>query len=211
METLFDEIQPSDVVWDVGANVGGISTFVGQLLDDGRLVAFDPLPANANALRENLARNGIDSRVFEYALGDETGETEFVVSKTPAPGDSHAVVPNRRTSGFWRDRTETIPVNVIRGDELIEKYDLDVPNLIKFDIEGAELNAIRGLRETLSDDSCRTVVCEVHAYLLEDYGGTAAELEDELERAGFELERFDERTQIEDGERLRLYRLLAKK
>jgi FkbM family methyltransferase len=212
MSSLFDEVRPDDVFYDIGANVGSVSCLVGQTLSTGTIVAFEPLPVNADALRANLKLNDAPATALEYALSDENGEVEFRVPVDEVEaGSSNAIAPENEASKFWEERQERVTVETRRGDELIDGEDLPIPNVVKFDIEGAELKAIRGLKETLSHPECRTVICEVHAYLLEDFGGSASELEAELQECGFELERFDERKFEEDGESIHLYRLKATK
>ncbi|RMB18213.1 FkbM family methyltransferase [Haloplanus aerogenes] len=212
MSSLFDEIRPDDVFYDIGANVGSVSCLVGQTLSTGEIISFEPLPVNADALRANLELNDISGMVLEYALSDENGEIEFRVPVDEVEaGSSNAIAPENEASRFWEERQERVMVKTRRGDELIEEDDLPIPNVVKFDIEGAELKAIQGLKETLSHPECRTVICEVHAYLLEDFGGSANELEAELQECGFELERFDERKYEKRGESVHLYRLKATK
>lgn len=212
MSSLLDEVSPDDVFYDIGANVGSVSCLVGRSLTNGRVVSFEPLPVNAAALRENVELNGVSGRVFQCALSDENGEVEFQVPASDVEaGSSNAIAPERETSGFWDGRQERITVETRRGDDLIDDGNLPVPNVVKIDIEGSELRAIRGLKEVLSHPDCRMVVCEVHAYLLDDFGGSVEELEAELRDAGFALERFDNREYESDNERVHIYRLKATK
>jgi len=55
--TIVDELNEDDVFWDVGANVGPFSCIAGDVLEDGRVVAFEPHPPNVERLRHILQRN----------------------------------------------------------------------------------------------------------------------------------------------------------
>jgi len=217
LNELFASLRPDDVFYDIGANVGTIACIAADELPEGKVFAFEPLPDNARELRKNFRLNDIDGDVFAVALSDENGETEMLVdTQEDDPGSTNPISPERASSGFFRTRDDRVGVRMVRGDDLIEEEALPIPNVIKFDVEGAELKAINGMRETLAHKDCRVVHCEVHEYLLSDFGGTAEELEQTLKSRGFEIERYHERqhvAKLENGEQEErtLYRITAKK
>ena len=95
-------------------------------------------------------------------------------------------------------RAESGPVNIKkkRGDDLIG--DIEPPTIVKIDVEGAEVNVIRGMKKALSSESCRLLYCEVHTGSqggpsVEDFDGTVDELKELLKDCGFEISIFSNR------------------
>src|SRR5262249_5911071 len=72
---LVDLLAPGDIFIDVGAHIGWFSTLASRIVQpSGRVIACEPYPANAVALRKNLALNGTGNvEVVESALGSHVG------------------------------------------------------------------------------------------------------------------------------------------
>jgi len=76
------------------------------------------------------------------------------------------------------------------GDDFISNNYLTIPNVIKIDVEGAELEVLKGLEDTIKQKKCRAIFCEVHPkYLNTD----VSELINFLTNKGFESKTFDKR------------------
>lgn len=213
LDKIIDNLAPGDTYYDIGAGTGTISCVIGSHLDDGAVYAFEPLPANYEAIQRNFAQNPFEGVAFQCALSNVNGETEFAVPSGVGAGYTNASLSTAQQSisHFWRDKTETITVQTTRGDDIIEREDIPTPNIISIDVEGAETDVIQGLENTLSDEECRLVLIEVHKYLLGDFGTSAEELEHELRSLGFTIERFDVREFEIDGEQGELYRIAAQR
>ncbi len=124
---------------DIGANVGTMLGWIVQAAPRGQHVAFEPVPHLAHALR---ARHpAVDVR--EAAVSDTAGRTSFVVN-VDQPSRSGLAPP------VGRDRTEAITVEVVRLDDALPRGTR--PRLIKIDVEGAELEALRGASSTIADN-----------------------------------------------------------
>lgn len=182
---LLAELEPDDVFYDIGANVGMYTCFVGQVLPAEQVIAFEPHPTNVEKLRENLKLNKIGADIIDCALSDEEGESKFVVDRRDEAGAGrHALAVG--------EEAETITVKLATGDTLVAENRIPTPAVIKIDIEGAELNALRGLRESLAE-GCRLCYVEIHPDRIEKYGGTADEIETFFSELGFHTERIHER------------------
>jgi FkbM family methyltransferase len=173
------DLKPDDAVWDVGANVGVFSVVAADRCPSGDVVAFEPYPANAARIRENLTLNDEDGQVVEVALSDEAGETRYRVNTRAGVG-AFGMVDD--------DGLQTVPVETARGDDLVGD-DLPAPTVLKIDVQGAELAVLRGLADSLTD--CRVVYCNVYEKHFETDrdGETLREL---LAGAGLVSERIDE-------------------
>ena len=174
---MLDEAEPDDVLWDIGANIGFHSAFVGQRVD--HTVAFEPVPPIAEMLRENLHRNGVESDVRTHALGDTDGELALTNDSTE-----------------WIPPGETVSRQVRTGDSVGEGDEVPPPTMLKIDVEGAEGNVLAGLEDSLPD--CRVAYLELHnpgggSTSVEDFGYTMDAVYEQLRGAGFEIETLTER------------------
>lgn len=185
IEHLLNAVSEDDVFYDVGANTGIYSCFVGKTLQSGSVFAFEPHPANAEQCRSNLELNGIDGTVYQLALAATSGTAELNVADQKAGAGTHSL---RNEEG-----RSSIRVDTRRGDELIAEDSLPTPTVMKIDVEGAELDVIRGMEETLRDDSFGTLYCEVHRNGIEEFGHAAGDVGELLRDWGFDVERIRER------------------
>jgi FkbM family methyltransferase len=175
-----------DVVWDVGANVGLYTLLFSKWVGaTGEVVAFEPVPScfadlsrctdgNGNVRVLNLGLGDADARLPMYLADDDEGTTHTFVSARGA------------------DR-QVAELEVRPGDAIRSTMGLRVPNVMKIDVEGFELEALRGLDETLRQPECRAVLCEVHFGVLEARGHKhgPSELRAYLRERGFETSWID--------------------
>ncbi len=153
---LARELRPGATFFDIGANVGYVTLIAARLVGpSGRVVAFEPVPENVAAIRENLALNGIDwVEVHETAVARERGQAALIVSDVSA--FSRLASVNVPTGA-----RETIDVQVLSVDEFMAAPGAPVPDVIKIDVEGAELEVLEGMRETIAAH-WPVILCEVH-------------------------------------------------
>jgi FkbM family methyltransferase len=135
-------------VYDVGAFQGMLALFFAARA--GKVVCFEPNSRNYARLMENLTLNGINNvEVCKAGVG-AAGETRTMVGNPLMPGGSSVegkAVEVMLQSG---DSTVVEEIRMIALDDEIPKSGLPGPNFIKIDIEGWELAALQGARETLS-------------------------------------------------------------
>lgn len=171
---LVGMIKDGDVFWDVGANIGLVSCLVGRAADV-ETVAFEPYPSSVRSLRRNLTENGLSDRstVVEAALGSKEGTAELNVA---ADWDTkHSLVKESR---------ESILVPIRRGDSVAQE--LGGPDILKIDVEGAEMAVLSGMDQTIG--RCRRVYCEVHRA----YGVDRTAIADWFRSREFEVETISE-------------------
>lgn len=130
-------VKAGAVIYDVGANAGFYS-MLGSVLTGptGRVIAFEPSPRNLAFLREHVRLNALGNvSILDLAVAEQPGTASFKSGSSGATG-SLAV------GGDLEVRTSSL-------DSLVESRVIPPPNLIKMDIEGGELAAIRGARKVL--------------------------------------------------------------
>jgi FkbM family methyltransferase len=149
------------VAVDVGSHAGSVLRDILQIAPDGHHVAFEPLPRLVAALRSSFP----DTDVRELALSDTTGTASFVhVVDDPA----YSGLKEREYPAGVGDVREEVSVKLARLDD--EIGDLE-PDFIKIDVEGAELQVLRGAVDTLT--RCRPVVWFEHGRGAAEYYRTA--------------------------------------
>lgn len=155
-EALVAELRPGATVYDIGANVGFVTLLAARLVGPtGRVIAFEPVPENVAAIRHNLALNGIDwAEVVETAVAEKPGSATLILSDVSA--FSRLATVNVPTGARGQ-----IEVGVTSVDEFLAAGLAPPPDFVKIDVEGAELEVVRGMRQTLADHH-PTIMCEVH-------------------------------------------------
>jgi FkbM family methyltransferase len=167
-------LRPGDTVVDAGANIGAFSVLAARLIGaDGRLIAIEMTPGTAARLRANLARNDVAAEVVEAALAATSGQTVTAAIDPTKGGQATLALAHTL------DRPQTFSVVTRTLDELTA--DLGRIDLLKLDIEGAELDALRGASQMLK--RTRAIIFEE----LDDLRPTSAA----LVRAGFAVEQLD--------------------
>jgi FkbM family methyltransferase len=148
-EALAELIEPGQTVYDVGANIGFFTILCSRLVGPtGKVYAFEPIPENLVTLRHNIALNNLTNViVVEQALSASTGTAEMFVSPWSAFHSLNVDGASKREN-HGPDGGQ-ITVETVTLDEFVQGEGVSAPDLIKLDVEGAELLVVAGMRETL--------------------------------------------------------------
>jgi FkbM family methyltransferase len=155
--TMLDVLHEGDVVYDVGAHEGYFSLLAGRKVgSSGFVYAFEPLPDNARKVTAHLAENGIrQSHVVACAISDRAGAFPLSLS------DAAATPSDAATPSLVRGAENAISVTAITLDDFVCQH--RVPDLIKMDIEGAEVLALQGAAKLIRSDDAPRWIIEVHS------------------------------------------------
>jgi FkbM family methyltransferase len=124
--------------FDIGANVGIHTIPLARAMATGTVIAVEPLPANARRLQENAEANGVANvQLAGAAVGEEEGEVVLQLADDPAFASTTAVHERRKAIDAI-----TVPLTTI--DHLWEQAGRPGVSVVKIDIEGGELAALRG-------------------------------------------------------------------
>jgi FkbM family methyltransferase len=186
VEVLLSQLRPGSVFVDVGAHLGLYTLrAAGRIGPEGRIVAFEADPYTAAALAANVKRAGLGNvRVVAKAVSNQVGSTAFWLS-----AGTYSSSLYRRPSMASIERVEidatTIDAEVGPAEDVV----------LKIDVEGAELDALGGLENTVAKSGRVVLMVEVNPSALGEAGRTPAELIGRLRELGLELWRIDEEAQ----------------
>lgn len=143
-------LTPETVCVDVGANQGEFTLVAAKRLVNGAVLAFEPVPRIFARLQQNVEMNGFRNvRLFDVGLGEESGKAEMFLDGSASEGDYR----NDRLASLHRGASggERLgQVRIERFDKIFEETGLQRLDVMKIDVEGAELAVLRGAGETLS-------------------------------------------------------------
>ena len=173
-----DWIKPGMLIYDVGANIGYVSLLLRrQAGKDGRVLAFEALPANLERLRVNLEISGLgaDVEIVPAAVVDGERSIKFLVGLSGGMGKAEGSA-GRQDLPY----ESAIEVRGISLDHFVFDEGNPPPELVKIDIEGGEVLAFPGMRRVLREK--RPVI------FLEIHGPEAARVAwEELVNAGYRI------------------------
>lgn len=172
-------LKPGDRFLDVGANCGYLSLYAAKIVGpSGRVLAFEPNPAMRDALARNAALNCLADRVEILGVG---------LSDAPASAALHLTRGNTGAGSLRpADGTDAVPIELETYDRLAAANGWPAPDLVKIDVEGAEVRALRGMAGLLSCSSRpRRLLCEVSEWSLRALGSSKDELFDLMAGHGY--------------------------
>lgn len=150
-EYIKKSISTGDVVIDIGANIGYYTLLFARLVGDtGKVYAFEPDPYNYRILEKNIQINGYSNVILERkAISIKSQKSKLYVKNDHA--GSSMMKQNI-------DKADGIDIDVISLDDYSKSNSI-TPNFIKIDIEGHELNALKGMKCILqSSDKIKIMI-----------------------------------------------------
>lgn len=165
-------LKPGDVVVDVGANIGNITLTSAALVgNSGKIFSIEPHPVIFKYLCRNIRLNNLTNiDVINSAVSDFNGVICF---SNKALDDLNEVV-----------KKSNLRVNTRTLDKILSKK-VSYIDLLKIDVEGFEINVLRGASNILGITKC--VYYESEEKHCKKYGYTTANLIDILQSAGFNI------------------------
>jgi FkbM family methyltransferase len=176
-------LQAGDVFYDVGANVGAYSLIAcAHNKGSGIVHAFEPSFSTYYQLCRNIILNDCQQKVIPHMIGltDNTGMAMFNYKSLEAGSAEHWL-----EADLLKASTEFVysqPLLVFSIDHLINEFEFPVPNHIKLDVDGTEVDVLRGAEETLRKCKLKSILVEVR-----DTDGMGNEVDEILTDAGFHL------------------------
>lgn len=155
---------------DVGAAVGWFTLIGAHMVGSGgKVLAYEPMPSRFKLLKENIRLNGFETvSCFPLALSDKDGEAYM-----EGPGMMRVT----------EKRTDT-SIKTVRFDSHVGGLNLGRVDIVKIDVEGAELRVLYGMRKMIENNPEIKIVCEVHKGQMRRYGDNWAHLSEFMSKMG---------------------------
>ncbi len=145
---------------DVGANKGDFSLLAAKIVGhEGTIFSIEPEPSNCEWIRKSIALNRYPNiQLHQMALSDHDGLAQLYLGENSG---FHTLISGLRK----RDRG-SIPVPVRTLDHLLEEVGFNQPvHMVKIDVEGAEMQVLKGATGTLSHNDDLTILMDIHPHL----------------------------------------------
>lgn len=186
-------IRPGWVCIDAGANIGLLSLVMARATGPaGAVYAFEPNPEIRPRLDANIRLNGAAQvRIEEICLGSTNRAVDFYVPDTLVSnvGQASIYLDHHPELG---ERVRRISVPMVRLDDYVASHALTSVHLLKIDVEGGEIDLLRGATETLGRFG-PVIVFEANAVTQAMAGSNLGELFVEIEKHGYSIYRRDRR------------------
>lgn len=145
------------IIFDIGANKGEYSKLCKNINKNAKILCFEPHPKTFMRLQENINNNQIT--LINKALSDKTKKLPLYDCKAN-DGSSHA--------SLWADVIEKVhgkesichEVDVTTVDNIVNKFNIKKIDLLKIDVEGDEINVLKGSKETLNNNMIEVIQFE---------------------------------------------------
>jgi len=158
-EAFLKYFKKEEVFFDIGAHIGYFSA-IAAVLNDGSsgIYAFEPRPMNARFFRKHMKANNLQNvKLFEAAVGDTDGEVCFDANHGSATG--HV------------SKNGKLRVKQVSIDKMVKAGIIPAPGFIKIDVEGGEIEVLKGLINVISSSRPKMIVAthnpECHNYVVD--------------------------------------------
>ena len=148
-QLFFEFVKDGMTILDIGAYKGNYSILFAKLMHNrGKVLAFEPDPDNCNWLSKNIQVNNYKCiEIYQCALSNKEGAAIFY------PGDGMgSLVPSHSS---WMPEIQRGPITVQTRmlDNVLNKENIGDVHIIKMDVEGADLQVLKGAEHTLRSNN----------------------------------------------------------
>lgn len=179
LKTITALVAGTDTVLDVGGNIGQHALLFAKYAK--KVYTVEPWPRMIERLRKHIAMNHLEKGVelIPFAASTQDEELTFSYPETGLSGTASTVVGRE-------ENTAQIKVKAVRLDAYLTAKGVTKLDLIKLDIEGAELFALKGLESFLSASESPILIMEVNDLMMGKAGYSAQDLREFLAKFGYE-------------------------
>ncbi|MDA7806156.1 FkbM family methyltransferase [Candidatus Pelagibacter sp.] len=179
---LNSAVKTGDTCWDIGANLGLYTKDLSELVGkNGFVRAFEPHPKTFNNLKKII--KNVNTEIHNIGFGDSKEKVRF------SDLEDHTINSIVDTSYTGR----YLEVEITTIDKVIVEKNWEAPNIIKIDVEGFELDIMKGMNSTLYNKNLRFILIEIHHKIMENrkIKNGAHQIQKLLENAGFDISWID--------------------
>ena len=172
-------IKPGNTFLDLGANIGYYSVLTSKVVgQNGKVFAFEPDPQNLNFLKKNVALNQANNvQIVEAAVG-KTIRKQELRQDLSNPGESTLAQTKNGSK---------VKVKVTTLDKFLNQAQIKKTDVVKIDIEGAEIDALKGGQKFLQKAKNIKLFIECNQEALKQFNYRPTDLIKKLKEYGFEI------------------------
>jgi len=176
-QTICTLLKPGMTFIDIGSNKGDFSLLAAKVVEEtGKVLAFEPEPDNCHWMRRSMDVNEYRNiALYDIALGDTNEQTQLYLGEKSG---WHSLIP----SSISPDQ-DAINVQMKTLDDMLTGIDCKHVDMIKIDVEGAELKVLEGAKSTFSNNKEIILLIDIHPQL----GVDPAKICNFLETHGFSI------------------------
>ena len=181
IESIKAILRPGDTFIDLGGNEAYFSLIAARHIGpSGKVFCIEPQERLWPTIIQNASANRISNIIIvPYGVSDSKGQVEITLYPSLNSGAS-SIVTTFRSSFYPRQQ-----ISLASLDALIEEYRIDVVDLIKIDIEGFEVNALRSASKALQSHKIKKLLIEIHPLQLKRLGQSEKDLFSLLQDHGY--------------------------
>jgi FkbM family methyltransferase len=166
-DCIAERLRPGGCFIDVGADVGFFSLLAARLAGPGgRVIAIEPVPAHADLIKANATLNRFDNVTIVTAAAGAVNRTGAMITAHP-------------------------PVPMLTLDGLVSHLGLPPPSMIRIDVEGAEIEVLAGMSDTLWRHH-PDILFEIDARSADEAASRYAKMSEALTHYGYEVRRLED-------------------
>ena len=183
-------LKPGDVFFDIGANIGLFTLIAArQVGPTGHVYAFEPSQREAAFLQRNLNLNHLTNvTIVNCAVGEKPGTAQFGISTDGGTNSLRRNPHPQQQIESWQS------VQVTTLDEFIAANNIQRVALMKIDVEGGEVNVLRGASRLLNSDHPPVILCEFCDLTAAGFQSSGRKLYDTFVSFGYQLYSIQEPT-----------------
>jgi len=181
---LMKNLKSKKTLLDIGAHIGLVSIPAAlNMNQDSKIIAFEPSNKNYKHLKNHIKANNFTKKIklYKNLVGEKNCKKNFYYSKDESPLNSIIKVKQI-------EKYNSQSINQISIDYFCKKSGI-VPDIIKIDVEGAELNVLKGAKETILKYK-PIIYLSVHPSHLKALGYDLKQLKDLIKSLGYKTEDF---------------------
>ncbi len=158
-QTICSLLKPGQVFIDVGCNKGDFSLLAAKIIGkDGSVLAFEPEPDNCQWIEKSIKLNNYGSiKLFQLALADKNEDAQLYLGEKSG---WHSLI-----SSHGNTRKSTIEVKKRTLDSILEEVGDYHVDMIKIDVEGAEMEVLKGASKMFDNNPKLTVLLDLHPHM----------------------------------------------
>ena len=182
LNEIYKTLKTGSCFIDGGANIGFFSLIASKIVgQSGTVISFEPTPLTHTYLKKNInINNASNITISKYGLSSSKKKLPFQMFGNP---EGNSIISDKACE--LTDENEIIEINTISIDEFCIENKISRIDLFKLDIEGQELEAIKGAKKVLSENHSIKIIFELNIANNKNGIGLAKEIFRELKKLGF--------------------------